>query len=228
MVREDLCYPPVVIEAVLFDNDGVLVDTEKLYFEAGRVTLADVGIELTLDTYQEISLRQGRSVMDLAAERGFGEAEVAALRERRDHRYARSLEQGVPVIPGTREAVARLRQEGKRLAIVTTCPGRHFVIQHRHTGLRAEFELVLVREDYARSKPFADPYATAVQRLGLDASSCVAIEDTQRGVDAANAAGVRCFGCRSPMTRGTTFEGAVDVLDSVRDLPAAVERLERG
>jgi HAD superfamily hydrolase (TIGR01509 family) len=132
------------------------------------------------------------------------------------------------VISGAREAVARLRQDGKRLAIVTTCPGRHFVIQHRHTGLRAEFELVVVREDYPRSKPFADPYATAVRRLGLDASSCVAIEDTQRDIDAANAAGVRCFACTSPLTRGTTFEGAVDVLDSVRDLPVAVNGLDRG
>ena len=86
----------------------------------------------------------------------------------------------------------------------------------------------MVREDYPRSKPFPDPYATAMQRMGLDASSCVAIEDTQRGIDAANAAGVRCFACTSPMTRGTTFEGAVGVLESVRDLPAAVRRLERG
>jgi HAD superfamily hydrolase (TIGR01509 family) len=216
-----------MIEAVLFDNDGVLVDTESLYFEAGRATLAEFGIQLTLETYQEVSLRQGRSVMDLAAERGFGAARIATLRERRDQQYARSLERGVRVLPGARESVARLRQDGKRLAIVTTCPGRHFDIQHRHTGLRAEFEFVLVREDYPRSKPFADPYATAVQRLGLDASSCVAIEDTQRGIDAANAAGVRCFACASPMTKGTTFEGAVEVLDSVQDLPAAIARLER-
>jgi HAD superfamily hydrolase (TIGR01509 family) len=183
---------------------------------------------LTLDAFQEISLRQGRSVMDLAAERGCDADEVAKLRERRDQRYARFLERGVPVIPGAREAVARLRQEGKRLAIVTTCPGRHFAIQHRHTGLPAQFELVLVREDYPRSKPFADPYAAAVKRLGVDPSSCVAIEDTQRGIDAANAAGVRCFACASPMTRGVTFEGAVDVLDSVRNLPAAVQRLDQG
>ena len=217
-----------MIEAVLFDNDGVLVDTEKLYFEAARITLAEIGIRLTLETYQEISLRLGRSVMDLGAERGLGAAEVGTLRKRRDERYAESLERGVSVIPGAREAIARLRRDGKRLAIVTTCPRSYFAIQHRDTGLLPEFELVLVREDYHRSKPFADPYATAVQRLGLAPSSCVAIEDTQRGIDAANAAGVRCFACTSPMTQGTTFEGAVDVLDSVRDLPAAVERLERG
>jgi HAD superfamily hydrolase (TIGR01509 family) len=132
----------------------------------------------------------------------------------------------MPVIPGARDAIARLRQVGKRLTIVTTCPARHFAIQLRNTGLPGEFEFVLTREDYARSKPFADPYATAVQRLGLHASSCVAIEDTQRGIDAATGAGVCCFACTSPMTRGMTFEGAIDILDSVGELPAAVRRLE--
>lgn len=215
-----------MIEAVLFDNDGVLVDTESLYFEAGRTTLAEVGVDLTLETYQEISLRQGRSVMDLAATRGYGAEQLRALREKRDRRYARSLEHGVTVIPGAREAVQRLRQDGKRLAIVTTCPGRHFEIQHRETGLLDHFELVLVREDYPRSKPFPDPYATAVQRLGLTPEACVAIEDTQRGVDSASSAGVRCFACRSVLTAGTAFKGAAGVLDSVAELPVAVGRLE--
>lgn len=215
-----------MIEAVLFDNDGVLVDTESLYFEAGRTTLAEIGIALTLADYQEISLRHGRSVLDLAAERGLDASGIAGLRERRDRRYAHGLEKDTPVIHGAREAVAALRRAGKRLAIVTTCPGRHFEIQHRHTGLLDAFEVVLVREDYRRSKPFPDPYATAVRRLGLEPSACVAIEDTQRGVTAATAAGVRCFACASTLTAGTTFEGAIDVLDSIGDLPAAIERLE--
>ena len=77
-------------------------------------------------------------------------------------------------------------------------------------------------------KLLLDPYATAVRRLGLDPSSCVAIEDTQRGIDAANAAGVRCFACTSPLTHGTSFAGAVEVLDSVRELPTAMKRLDRG
>lgn len=216
-----------MIEAVLFDNDGVLVETENLYFEAARKTLAEVGVTLSLERYQEISLRRGGSVIDLAGDRGIDEAGIAALRGRRDRRYAERLRAGVAVIPGARESIAELRRAGKRLAIVTTCPGEHFAIQHRRTGLLQEFDLVLVREDYPRSKPFPDPYATAVARLGLEASRCVAIEDTQRGVDAANAAGVRCFAVASPMTRGTTFEGALDVLAGVGELPAAVAGLDR-
>ena len=215
-----------MIKAVLFDNDGVLVDTESLYFEAGRTTLTEIGIDLTLEIYQELSLRRGQSVMELAAERGLDPAEIAALREERDRRYARSLEKGIPLIPGAREAVAQLRQDGKRLAIVTTCPKRHFDIQHRRTGLLSEFELILVREDYRRSKPHPDSYAMAVQRLGLDPDSCVAIEDTQRGIEAATGAGVRCFACKSHMTTGVSFEGAIRVLNSVRELPAAVRQHE--
>jgi beta-phosphoglucomutase-like phosphatase (HAD superfamily) len=80
-----------MIEAVLFDNDGVLVDTEQLYFEAARVTLAEIDIRLSLEIFQEISLRQGRSVMDLAAERGLDATECTRLRKRRDERYAESL-----------------------------------------------------------------------------------------------------------------------------------------
>jgi HAD superfamily hydrolase (TIGR01509 family) len=216
-----------MIEAVLFDNDGVLVDTEHLYLEAGRATLAEIGVELSLEAYQEISLRQGRSVFDLAGERGHSVDEIQLLREKRDQRYARQLERGVTVIPGAIEAVQQLRRDGMRLAIVTTCPGRHFEIQHRDTGLLELFEFVLVREDYPRSKPYPDPYATAVKRIGLNPDSCIAIEDTQRGVDSASAAGVRCFACRSHLTAGTTFEGAVAVLDSVSELPSAVRRLKR-
>lgn len=181
---------------------------------------------MTLATYQEISLRRGLSVIDLAARRGLDAAGLAELRDKRDLRYAQSLEKKTQMMPGAREAVMKLHRAGKRLAIVTTCPGRHFAIQHRHTRLLGAFELVLVREDYPRSKPFPDPYLTAVSRLGLEPSACVAIEDTQRGVQAATAAGVRCFACPSTLTAGTTFEGAIGVLDSIGELPAAVERLE--
>ena len=115
---------------------------------------------------------------------------------------------------------------GASPAIVTTCPGPHFKIQHRNTGLLEYFEFILVREDYPRSKPYPDPYATAVKRMGIDADRCVAIEDTQRGVDAANAAGVKCYACRSEMTRGTQFTDAIEVLGSVAELPDAISRID--
>ena len=213
-------------QAVLFDNDGVLVETENLYFDASRETLAEAGVDLTLQLYQEISLRRGQNLMDLASERGLTTEAIDELRQRRDDRYAARLQAGVTVLPGARETVERLLGEGKRLAIVTTCPGAHFAIQHRQTGLLSHFEVVLVREDYPKAKPHPDGYATAVRRLGLTPGDCVAIEDTQRGVEAAVAAGVRCFAVASPLTHGTDFERHEALLDSVAQLPDAIAALD--
>ena len=71
---------------------GVLIATEELYLEATRETLAEVGVDLTLEQYVEISLRRGHSLMDLAAEAGADPDQVRQLLERRDGRYAARLE----------------------------------------------------------------------------------------------------------------------------------------
>jgi len=77
-----------VFEAILFDNDGVLVDTEHLYFRANQETLAGVGIHLDAAAYVELFLREGRGAWHLARERGLAPADVDALRAARDQRYS--------------------------------------------------------------------------------------------------------------------------------------------
>ena len=76
-----------MVEAILWDNDGVLVDTERLYFQATQRALAGAGIELTLDLYKEVSLRQGKSLFSLATQRGLTAEQIAALRLERDEIY---------------------------------------------------------------------------------------------------------------------------------------------
>lgn len=76
---------------VLWDNDGVLVDTEGLYFRATKVVLETVGVHLTADQFIDISLRRGESTFRLAAERGIEAEEIACLRARRDATYAELL-----------------------------------------------------------------------------------------------------------------------------------------
>ena len=83
------CLPCSVFDAILFDNDGVLVDTEHLYFRANQEALAGVGIELDADAYVELFLREGRGAWHLARERGLGPADIEALRAARDRRYSR-------------------------------------------------------------------------------------------------------------------------------------------
>ena len=160
-----------MFDAILFDNDGVLVDTEHLYFRANQEALAGVGIQLDADAYVQLFLREGRGAWHLARERGLGPADIDALRAARDRRY---------------------------------------------------FELVLAQGDYARGKPEPDPYLRAVERLGVEGDRCLVIEDSERGLRAAKAAGLRCWVIPSGLTAGGRFEKADAVFDS---LGAAAVRL---
>jgi HAD superfamily hydrolase (TIGR01509 family) len=207
--------PPHVFDAILFDNDGVLVDTEHLYFQANQEALAGIGVQLDADAYVELFLRQGRGAWHLARERGLGEADVDALRTARDRRYFELVGAGDVLIPGVSDIVPALARR-YRLAIVTSSEPGPFARTHARTGLLQHFELVLTQGDYARSKPEPDPYLRAIERLGADPARCLVIEDSERGLRAAKAAGLCCWVVPSALTAGGRFDAADAVLDSLR------------
>jgi HAD superfamily hydrolase (TIGR01509 family) len=212
-----------MLEAIFFDNDGVLVDTEHLYFAASRATLAEVGVTLEEADFVDVSLRQGRSVFDLVRDR-FDEAGVEALRQRRNARYADLLRAGVPPLDGVPGLLAALHGRA-RLAVVTSSNPEHFAVIHAGTGLLRFFDFAVTNGDYARSKPHPDAYLAALARAGCAAHEAVAIEDSERGLAAARAAGLRCIVVPRGLTRGGTFDGAHRVLASSGELGAAIEAL---
>jgi len=81
----------MAVKALLWDNDGVLVDTEELYFRATRDVLSEVGIDLSRDLFIKISLKQGRSAFDFAAEQGISQEAINRLRDDRNKRYSELL-----------------------------------------------------------------------------------------------------------------------------------------
>ena len=199
----------------------MLVDTEGLYFRATREVLATVGVELDEPLYLQLFLREGRGAFHLARERGLDEAQIDALRTARDARYARLLGAGSLVFAGVEQAVSALASQ-YRMAIVTSSLREHFELIHRSTRLLHHFELVLTHGDYARAKPDPDPYLTALARLGLPAEACLVIEDSERGLRAARAAGVRCWAVPSPLARDGSFAEAERVFASLGELAAAL------
>jgi HAD superfamily hydrolase (TIGR01509 family) len=202
----------------LWDNDGVLVDTEHLFFRATSEIFGGSGIEVTRELYVDYAMRHGRSLFELMAARGVGEEEIRRIRSRRDDRYTQLLREGVEVMPGVRETLASLQGQ-LPMAIVTASGREHFELIHAGLGLLRHFEFVLADGDYARHKPEPDPYLAAARRLGLDPSDCIAVEDSERGLRAAVAAGMRCLVVPSGFSAGGDFSAADRVLDSASDIP---------
>ncbi len=211
-----------MIRAILWDNDGVLVDTEGLYFQAGREILATQGVALTREDFAEQSLKKGQSVFDFLPDQN---AElIERLRVKRNARYSALLAKGVRVLDGVVETLSAL--DGRvRMGIVTGSRRDHFEIIHAQTRLLPFFEFVVTREDYNEAKPHPDAYLMAMRLHGLSPESCVVVEDSERGCVAASQAGLRVLAVPNALSQSGEFSSAYKVLNSVREVVDEVERL---
>jgi HAD superfamily hydrolase (TIGR01509 family) len=209
-------------QVIFWDNDGVLVDTEPLFFRATAEVLAEYGVTLTEARFKEVSLGQGKSIFDALGE-DVSQGERAALRDRRNSLFAEHLARGGHLIDGVAEVLAELAPD-YRMAVVTSCKREHFDAVHGDTQVRDYFEFVLALEDYPRTKPRPDPYLAALTRAGVRACEAIAIEDSPRGVRAAVAAHIPCIAIPRGLTRDGDFSGAWIRLESVVDVPGVLRQ----
>ena len=211
----------MTFEYIFWDNDGVLVDTERYYLQANREALAMVSIPLSDAQFARISLKEGRSVLDLATVRGLPDRAMKELRRWRNERYAELLGQEELVLAGVSKVLNGLHGRIK-MAIVTSSLKSHFDIIHGRSGLLPFFDFCLTREDYARSKPSAEPYLLALQKSGQGAQQALVIEDSPRGLAAAKAAGLTCWVIPGHHTSAQDFPEADRVLSSIEEIPALI------
>jgi HAD superfamily hydrolase (TIGR01509 family) len=202
---------------ILWDHDGVLVDTERWFFVATRDVLGVLGIALSQETYLDWMTR-GRSCWELCREAGIAEAEIARHRALRDSIYQEHLRTQPIEVDGVAE-VLRVLARSFQMAVVTTARRVDFELIHGSRDLLGFFRFVLTIEDYERPKPHPDPYLAGLARLGARPEETVAIEDSARGLRSALEAGLDCIVVRSPFTASQDFAGAWRVVDSIRELP---------
>jgi len=207
---------------ILWDNDGVLVDTEHWYFKATQRALGELGVNLDEKTYQERMVR-GASSWELASQAGIDPERIVAQRRQRDAYYQEYLAQETIEIPGVERVLAKLaRDSNLRMAIVTTSSRANFDLIHRNRNLLQFMDFVLTREDYVLSKPNPEPYLLALSRFGASVDECLVVEDSQRGLQAAIAAGIDCAVVSNVFTASHDFTGATHRLDSIHDLPGII------
>lgn len=210
-----------MIKGIFWDNDGVLVDTEHLYFEASRDALRQVHIDLSLADFVRLTLDLGQSPLRLAADQGIPEATLTELRLYKNERYADLLQAGVTPMEGAAATLSALY--GKvTMAIVTSSRRDHFDLIHRHNGLLNFFDFILTREDYQHSKPSPEPYLKALKISGLRAEECLVIEDTRRGFEAARQAGLRCAVLPNRLAPNNNFDDAYRVIRNLEEVSQLV------
>jgi HAD superfamily hydrolase (TIGR01509 family) len=209
---------------ILWDNDGVLVDTEFWYFTATQRALAELGVTLEKQSYLQ-RMVHGHSSWDLALSAGIDADAIITKRRQRDVYYEQYLAQQNIEISGALQVLEALSKT-HRMAIVTTSTRTHFELIHKNRQLLRFMDFVLTREDYVSSKPDPEPYLLALKTFGAKANDCLVVEDSQRGLQAALAAGIDCAIVQNDFTAGHDFTGASHVLNAIAEVPGIlVERI---
>jgi HAD superfamily hydrolase (TIGR01509 family) len=201
---------------VLFDHDGVLVDTEFWYYKAGERALADIGLTLNKDQYLR-DMNQGSGTWAQARAAGIDEQTISRQREVRNDYYQEYLRTEAIEIEGVVEALAELSKY-VRMAIVTTAKRVDFDIIHEKRHVRQFMDFVLVREDYKLAKPHPEPYLTGLKRFEATNEETLVVEDSSRGLNSAVAAGIDCVIVHNDFTKAHDFSQASYRIETLIEL----------
>ena len=181
---------PRLPAAVIFDMDGLLVDTERFYAESIMTAAREVGCPMSHDIFLRLvgGSREDNHAFLL---RHYGsDYPLAALVATWGQHFRALTSAGLPLKPGAAELLDVLDELGLPRAIATS--NTHATIQHNlgPLGLAARFHAVVGHGDYASGKPAPDPFLKAAERLGVAPGLCLALEDSHNGVRSASAAGM--------------------------------------
>ena len=181
---------PFPFAAVLFDLDGVLIDTTELHYRVWSDFAAAHGVAVTPADLLATNGKRAEVTVRLWLGDHLDDAAVAALTADREATFHRWLAtEPASAVAGAAEYVAALSAASVRRAVVTSAIPANAELSLRRIGLREAFETVVTAADVRRGKPDPEPYLTAAARLGVAAADCVVFEDSVMGLRAGRAAG---------------------------------------
>ncbi len=207
---------PAVPVAVVFDNDGLLLDTESVWTRAEQDLFARRGAEFT-PADKRVLVGTSAAIAGGVLEQRLGEpGRAEELIEELNALVVAELEHGVEAMLGARELLERLRRRGTPIGLVSNSPLVFVVRSLQLAGFEDVFDVVLSAHEVAAPKPAPDPYLEACRRLGVEPGpDVVALEDSPTGVAAARAAGLTVIGV--PSIEGVALDEAHHIAESLLD-----------
>lgn len=198
---------------MLFDLDGTLVDSERLWLDAIRSRLEHAGVPVSPGLLSEFEGLASIDAARMLIEVGGLSARASEVATELEDLTIDAFRGRLPWIAGAEEALGRLREAGIPLALVTSSTRQWVAAVAENVSLGA-FDVVVTADDVSRTKPHAEPYLRAIGLLGVDPGACLVFEDSSVGVRAALAAGCHVVQIRSDI------DETANTTESISDLRA--------
>lgn len=198
MLYPNRCLLPAMVkalqdpfDAVIFDMDGTLLDTEAVFRTIVFEVVAEMGFAMT-DAVHMAMVGSSHEATERLLVETYGAAFAYARFDTacRDA-MKRRMETAIPVKTGAIDLIGALKDSGIPIAVATSSRARHAHPHLEAAGILGHFDVVVTRDDVVNPKPDPEPYLTAARRLGVDPVRCIAFEDSHSGVRAAHGAGMR-------------------------------------
>ena len=209
------------IKAIIFDFDGLILDTEYYEYQAWRSIYQAHGVDLPLSdwiphvgaAYEQFNVYAHLSELSgVTVERAEMRPRLLALMQ--------EMLEGVPPLPGVEEYISTAKRLGIRIGIASNSDRDWILPKLDRIGLTKCFETIVCRDDVGGiAKPDPAAYLTAIANLGATAEQAIALEDSPPGVQAAKNAGIYCVAVPRPMSITLSFDHADMRLDSLADMP---------
>lgn len=194
-----------MIEACLFDLDGVVVDTAKYHFIAWKALAHELGFEFSVLDNERLKGVSRLKSLDILLEIGglqFSESEKLAMAEKKNELYVSYIERMTPeeTLPGVEKFLTELRNQGIRIALGSASKNAPLILDRIH--LTHLFDEVVDGNSITEAKPNPEVFLKGAEKLKVAPENCVVFEDAIAGIEAARNAGMRCVGIGEPETLG--------------------------
>jgi HAD superfamily hydrolase (TIGR01509 family) len=210
------------LQAVLFDFDGVLADTENVHIAAWERTFQAIGLDVPPDICLRAAEEDDRAFLaNVLVSRKIPGGDIHGWVARKQQLTRMILADSPRLYAGVRPLAAGLRARGLILGVVTGTWRENVAIVVGTSGLSDSFTLVVGKEDVARTKPDPEAYVVALERLGIRSDQAIALEDSPSGIAAAREAGVHAIAVGHRHAQGD-WTARAPYLADFRDLGAAL------
>lgn len=208
-----------MLRAIVFDLDGVIIDSEPIHTGITISVMRDFGGEPSPEEIDEFIGKTNVEMWGILKERhGLGGSVDQFLERYREYAAKRFFEEPVPVSEGVENLILSAKRKGLKIALATS--SQRYFAEHilKNIGLFGYFDALVTADDISRGKPDPEIYLKAAKTLGIDPASCVAVEDAFLGIRAAGDAGMRVIGYQNPNSGKQDTSRADFVVSSILDI----------